>query len=178
MPTPDYPFIDIREELLDMFKKTYNWFGLRQADYSKRCNCYVSKDGISNPNKSCTRCLGIGYAFTDYLVKGYMWLGVLGFEFPSGPGPISTKGLSMIVQHNRTVNKFDIVLELDQDPDGPRLRTPFKITKQYLVQDCLPLRSDDARIEFYRCRIEERTIDSGLPGEEGTNIEYGGNRSI
>lgn len=178
MVYPDYPFIDIREELLDVFKKNYNWFGLRQPDYTKRCNCYVANDGISSPNKACSRCFGIGYVFTDYLVRGYAWLGMLGYEFPSGPGLVSTEGLNLVVQHNKTVNKFDIVLQLDQDPNGPTLRTPFRIDRQFIVQDVLALRSDDARIEFYRCRLEERNISSYRPGEEGTNIIYKGNRSI
>lgn len=175
---PDYPFIDLRQELKQLLDDHFNWYGLRQPDYNKKCGCYVSaKDGIASPDKNCKRCLATGYVFTDYLVRGYAWLGVLGFEFPSGPGFISTKAKQIIFEYSRPINKFDIVLELDQELDGKTLKTPFKILKTYVIQDVDPMRLDNARSEFWRCNIEERSITDYRPGEQGTGFTYKGNRS-
>lgn len=175
---PDYPFIDLREELKELMKTTYNWYGLRQPDYSKKCGCSVlNKDGVSTPSINCKRCLSTGYVFTDYLIKAYSWLGVLGFEFPTGPGLISTKSKQIVIQSDRVINKFDIILELDQEKDGPSIKTPFKILKAYIIQDCDPMRLDNARIEYWRCNLEERNISDYRAGEEGTGYTYKGNRS-
>lgn len=178
MPNPEYPFLNLREELNDIFKEHYSWFGLRQANHSKKCSCVsdVSK-GYTGPSKSCTRCLGSGFKFTDYLVKGYKWLGVLGFEYPSGPGLVATQTNNLILEWSRPVNKGDMILVLDQEPSSSKLITPFKILRQYVIQDSMPLRLDDAKIEFWRCQLEERTVTNNRPGEEGTNFSYKGNRS-
>lgn len=177
MPTPDYPFIDLREELKDLLGKTFNWLGLRQLDYSKKCSCTsISKvGGTSLPDKSCKRCMGMGFKFTDYLVRGYTWIGAPGVEFPGGPGLVVTQTKQLILQHNRTVNKFDFALLLDQEPDS-KIRSPFKIMRQFCIQDVIPIRADNSRIEFWKCFLEERTVNDYRPGEEGTNFTYPGNR--
>lgn len=178
MPNPDYPFINLREELNDIFKDHFSWFGLRQPDRSKRCSCYSNTSvGLSAPDKTCRRCLGSGYKFTDYIIRGYSWLGILGFEYPSGPGPITTQTNNLIVEWNKAINKSDIILLLDQEASSSKLKTPFRILKQYVVQDSKPIRLDDARIEFWRCQLEERSITDYTAGEEGTNFTYKGNRS-
>ncbi|MCB1712294.1 MAG: hypothetical protein KDH96_07415 [Candidatus Riesia sp.] len=151
------------------------WFGLRQADYTKRCGC-TPEEGTSE-GSNCSRCFSTGYLFTDYLVKGYMWMGVLGTEFNSIPGVISTQQKNLVIQHDRIVNKFDFVLELDHDPATSKPRQPFQIVKIYRVQDSLPIRGDDSRVEFWKCSIEERNIEDGRPNDLGTGYKYKGNRS-
>lgn len=156
----------------------FHWLGLRQADYTKPCICVQeTKDGIRAPLKTCSRCLATGYLFTDQLVKGYMWQGFLGVEFGAGSGKISTQQRNLIVKHDRPINKFDFILELDQDPDTGKIRQPFRIMRTFKVQDVFPVRGDDGRYEFWKCSIEERTADNGQSGEIGTGFQYGGNRS-
>ena len=154
----------------------FRWFGHRKADYTKKCSC-ISSGGIASPSPSCSRCLSTGYLFTDYLVKGYMWLGILGVEIGSAVGKISTQNRNVVLQHNRPVNKFDFILELDSDPETGNPRQPFRIMRAFKVQDSMSLLGDDSRVEFWKCSVEERTGDDGRPGEVGTSYQYGGNRS-
>lgn len=154
---------------------SFHWLGIRQPDYSKPCDCGGSL-GSQEP-VLCKRCLSTGYLFTDYLVKGYSWLGILGVEYQSKPGILSTNQKNVVLQFNRKISKFDILLDLDFDPDTGKVRQPFKILKQYKVQDSVPIRGDSSRIEFWRCSVEERNIDDGRPGQEGTTFKYLGNRS-
>lgn len=153
----------------------FQWLGLRQADYSKKCSCEAVM-GTSEPIK-CLRCLSTGYRFTDYLVKGYMWMGLLGTEVGTKPGLISTQQRNLVVQHNRVISKFDHIIELDQDPDTGKIRQPFSILKYYRVQDSVPIKGDTGRIEFWKCSLEERNVEDGRPGIDGTTYNYWGNRS-
>lgn len=153
----------------------FQWFGLRQADYTKPCGCGGSL-GSTEPT-TCSRCLSTGYLFSDYLVKGYGWMGLLGFEYNSKPGLMSTQQRNLVLQFDKTINKFDFVLELDQDPDTGKIRQPLRITRQFKVQDSVPIRGDNAKLEFWKCTVEERNVDSGRPGPEGTTFKYLGNRS-
>lgn len=153
----------------------FQWYGIRQPDYSKPCSCAASL-GSEEP-KACNRCLSTGYLFTDYLAKGYSWLGILGVEYSSKPGILSTQQRNIVLQFSKQVSKFDIIVELDQNPDTGEIRQPFKIMRYFKIQDCLPLKGDSAKIEFWKCSIEERNIDSGRPGQEGTTFKYLGNKS-
>ncbi len=168
--------ISLREEILTMVGMGFQWFGLRQADYSKKCGC-VRTEGLEAPKKSCKRCLNTGYLFTDYFVKGYMWQAVLGVEFGASAGLISTQTRNLVVEHDHPVNKFDYILELDQDPDTGGIRQPLSILRTFKVQDVMPMRGKDGRFEFWKCSVEERNADEGRPNEEGTGFDYGGNRS-
>ena len=153
----------------------FQWFGLRQPDFSKKCGC-SPMEGTSE-NHTCRRCLSSGYVFTDYLVKGYFWMGVLGTEYGASPGVIATQQKNLVIEFNRPINKFDFVLELDQEPTSGKIRQPFKIMKLYKVQDSLPLKGDSAKIEFWKCSVEERNVDDGRPATGGTGFTYKGNRS-
>lgn len=180
-------FIDLRDvikslagEATDPFSPTKNsvgfrWYGLRQPDYSKKCSC-AGLQGVST-NPTCTRCLSTGYLFTDYLVKGYSWMGILGVEYGTLAGKINTQVRNLVVKHNRTINKFDYVLDLDFDPETGKVRQPFTILKQFKVQDSMPIAGDEGRIEFWKCIIEVRNVDDGRPGPDGTTYTYQGNRS-
>ena len=177
MAYSDYPFIDLRDELKTIFKDFYQWYGLRQPDYSKQCSCTLNtaEGGIRAPDKACSRCFSTGFVFTDYIVKGYNWLGNLGAEFPSGPGVISTQANNIVINHRRPLNKGDLILILDQSND--KLVTPIDVTKQFVIQGAIPMRLDKGRIEYWRGNMEERLITDYRPGEEGTNFKYLGNRS-
>ena len=152
----------------------FQWYGLRQPDYSKKCEC--SPTSGSSGLASCKRCLSTGYLFTDYLVKAYSWLGILGFEYGSIPGNISTQGKAIVVQHKYPVNKFDYILELKQDPDTGKILQPFSIIRYYRIQDVASLKGDSSRIEFWKCSIEERNIDDGRPADIGVDFSYKVNR--
>jgi hypothetical protein len=152
----------------------FQWYGLRQADYTKRCACSLTTPSTT---ETCTRCLSTGYLFTDYLVKGYTWLGILGFEYGIPVGTMSTQSKNIAIQHNRTINKFDFVLELDQDLSG-KIKQPFKITRYYRIQDVAQYRGDEGRLEFWKCYLEERNIDDGKPGSTGNSFEYKVNRRL
>ena len=153
----------------------FQWYGLRQPDVSKRCAC-VGIEGTSE-NHTCTRCLNTGYVFTDYLVKGFSWMGTLGSEYGAKPGIISTQQKNLILRHDRPVNKFDFIMELNQDADTGVVRQPFSIMRYYRVQDSVPLKGDAARIEFWKCALEDRNVEDGIPSSGGTGYKYQGNRS-
>jgi hypothetical protein len=90
---------------------------------------------------------------------------------------MSTQNRNLVVEHDRPVNKFDFILELDQDPNTSKVRQPFKVLKYYRIQDSVPIKGDSARVEFWKCSLEERNIKDGKPGIDGTGFRYGGNRS-
>ena len=152
----------------------FQWYGLRQSDFSKKCSCLTYG---TKALETCSRCYGTGYLFTDLLVKGFSWLGVLGVEYGAKPGIVSTNQKNLVLRHDRPINKFDFVLELDQNPDTGKLIQPFKIIRSYRIQDSIPLKGDNARIEFWKCNIEERNIEDGRQGNIGTDYTYRGNRS-
>lgn len=150
----------------------FQWLGLRQPDYSKKCSCWTLPFKENAPG--CKRCMLTGYVFTDYLVKGYTWLGVLGAEFGTPPGMISTQTKNVVVKHNRTINKFDYVLELSQDIDTGKLKQPFKILKYNKIQDIIPILGDSGRIEFWKAILEERNIEDGR-ASTGNDSTYNSN---
>lgn len=173
---PSSDFLDLREELEHLIP-FFHWFVVRHVDYSKPCSCnMVSSDKITNTT-ICTRCFRFGYLFTDYLTKGYMWKGSLGFEFKTELGMISTQSNNFVARHNRVINKYDQILILDTERDTGVIRQPFKIQRLFLVQDTLPLYGKDGRVEFSKCTIEERNIDDYRSGTLGTSFSYKGNRS-
>jgi hypothetical protein len=158
----------------DMLENGFQWFGLRQLDYSKPCSCKLATDQRSG---NCKRCFRLGYAFTDFIVKGYMWISALGIEFRTSTGDISTQRKNLVLKHNRPVNKFDRVLLLDTDSDTGRLRQPLKIVREFSVQDVLSLSGKNGRVEFWKCSIEERALDDGRFADQGVEFDYKGNRS-
>lgn len=153
----------------------FRWFGLRQPDYTARCSC-GNTEGTTD-SITCFRCFNTGYVFTDYLVKGYFWLGVLGVEYSTSPGLIATQQKNLVIEHDRPINKFDYILELNQDPVTNKVTQPFQIMKYLRVQDSLAVRGDDSRVEFWRCNVEERNIKPGVGDAYGTGFKYQGNRS-
>jgi hypothetical protein len=158
----------------DMVENGFQWFGLRQLDYSKPCSCKLSTD--TRP-ANCNRCFRLGYSFTDFIVKGYMWISALGIEFRTSTGDISTQRKNLVLKHDRPVNKFDRVLLLDIDTETGRLRQPLKIVREFSVQDVLALTGKNGRVEFWRCSIEERALDDGRFADQGVEFDYKGNRS-
>jgi hypothetical protein len=153
----------------------FQWLGLRQVDYTKKCLCTGILGTSDCP--TCSRCMSTGYLFSDFLVKGYMWMGILGTGYNSNMGLLSTQIRNVVVEHNRPINKFDYILELDQDPNTAKVRQPFKILKYYHIQDSVAIKGDSGRVEFWKCNVEERNIKDGRPGIDGTGFRYQGNRS-
>ena len=153
----------------------FQWLGLRQSDYSKKCVC----QGIQGTSDSpiCKRCMSTGYLFTDFLVKGYTWMGVLGAAFNAGPGLISTEQRNVVIKHDKQISKFDYILELDQNSDTAKLVQPLRINRYFQIQDAVPIKGDNARIEFWKLSVEERNARDGRPGAHDTNFTYQGNRS-
>lgn len=168
--------VDIRKELRAVLSTSFQWYGLRKTDYTKPCSCSDLSDGIRTP-ANCSRCMQIGYLFTDFLIKGYAWQGSFGVEFNSGSTKLTTQQKNIIVEHQFLINKFDHILELDQYPDTGKIKQPFKIIKLYSVQDIMPIRGEEGRYEFWRGTIEERNFSDGRPGQIGTENLNKGNRS-
>ena len=158
----------------ELLQNGFQWFGLRQLDYSKPCSC---KSQAISEKIGCVRCFRTGYAFTDYLVKGYLWISSLGFETRTAAGDISTQRKNLVVRHDRLVNKFDHILELDINHSTGEIIQPFKIVRSYSVQDSLALYGLGGRVEFWRCAIEERNIDDGRYNQTGPEFVNKGNRS-
>lgn len=152
---------DLRKEIEFLRDRVgFTWMGLRQADYSKR-----SVDSGSGTGGS--RTLKTGYTFTDFLVKAFTWQANLGVKFESGVGYLSTQGKNFVVQHDRPINKFDLILELNTDPNTGELRQPFSIIRVFEIQDVMPLIGDGSRTEFWKCNIEERNLDDALAYQPG-----------
>ncbi len=173
LPPIHEDFMDLREELRGL-EHNFHWYGLRQLDYTQPCACKTLPD---EQKLKCVRCFRTGYLFTDFLVKGYKWISTLGFEFRTSAGDISTQRKNFILKHDRPINKFDHVLELDSEPDTGKIRQPFKIVKTFTVQDSYAVYGKNGVTEYYRCSIEERNIDDGLFNEVGAYYSYKGNRS-
>ena len=150
----------------------FRWLGLRRADLSSSCACVKdNRDGHRAPTRSCRRCLGTGHLFTDYLVKGYLWRSYFtGTEYASGPGRIATQGRNLILPHDQPAKKFDLVLVLDLDPETGEPRQPFRIVENHVIVDVFNVIGQNGRSEFYRCTLQERSIDDSRPGHEGTDI--------
>jgi len=153
----------------------FQWLGLRQADYTKKCAC----QGILGTSDSpiCKRCFSTGYLFTDFLVKGYTWMGVLGAAFGASPGLISTEQRNIVLKHDKQISKFDYILELDQNRDTAELYFPLRINRYFQIQDAVPIKGDRGRIEFWKLSVEERNVKDGRPGPMDTGFTYQGNRS-
>jgi len=171
----DASFIDIRGELGELVPH-FQWYGLRQVDYSRQCSCMSqAPDGIPGSG-GCNRCLRTGFLFTDLLVKGYMWSSSLGFMFNTKVGQISTDRCNFVVKHDKPINKFDYIVVLDTNSDTGRLVQPLRIIRYYSVQDSIPLYGKNGRIEFFKCSLEERNLDDGRPNSKGTGFSYKSNR--
>lgn len=173
---PDNHILDLREELEEMISH-FQWYALRQMDFSKPCSCKTVSSDKLPVEGPCTRCFRFGYLFTDYLVKGYMWKSSMGFEFKTEVGVISTQKSNFVVKHNRPVNKFDNVMMVDVNPDTGVLRQPFRILRMFQVQDSMPLYGKEGRVEHYKCFLEERNLDDYRNGSIGTSFRYQGNRT-
>jgi hypothetical protein len=173
---PDPHILDLREELEELVP-FFQWYALRQLDFSKPCGCNVTNPDKIIRNDPCTRCFRFGYLFTDYIVKGYMWKNSMGFEFKTEIGTISTQRNNFVVKHNRPINKFDNVIVMDTHPDTGVIRQPIRMMRLFQVQDSMPLFGKDGRVEHYKCFVEERNLDDYRSGAIGTTFSYQGNRS-
>ena len=153
----------------------FKWIALRQADYDTPCLCTQSEEGYSHPTSDCSRCLGTGYLFTDFLTRAYIWGGFFaGTEFPSEVGRISTQGRNAVLEHDRPVNKFDQILELDLDPEDGKIRQPIRVIRAFTIVDAEAKIGKNSRVEFWKCILEERTLDDDKPGQKGTGFTYKG----
>lgn len=163
-------FIPIKQDI------GFQWLGLRRTDYSKKCSCWLKATKDSPPG--CNRCMLSGYLFTDFLVKGYVWMGILGAEFGTPPGILSTQQKNVVVKYDRVINKFDYILELAQDINTGKVSQPFVILKYNRIQDVIPIKGDSGRVEFWKGTIEERQIESGRLTSPESSSDYKGNGRI
>lgn len=169
--------IDLIKELKSLDDFSFQWYGLRQLDYSKKCGCSkVREEGITT-STGCSRCFRTGFLFSDFLVRGHIYTSVFGVEFTGPHGTLSTQTKYLILEWNRPIQKYSFILELDQELKTGKLAQPFKITRAFTIQDYEGLKGDNSRIEYWKCLIEERNFDDGRAGEDGTNNLYKGNRS-
>lgn len=169
--------IDLIKEIRSLTNFSFQWYGFRQLDYSKKCACSNNRDEGITTTSGCSRCFRTGYQFTDFLVKGHIWTSVFGVEFTGPHTTLSTQTKYLLLEWDRPIQKYSFILELDQDSKTGKLIQPFKIMRTYAIQDYDSYKGDNARIEYWKCLIEERNFDDGTAGEEGTNNLYKGNRS-
>lgn len=170
---------DLRKEIRYLSNRTgFSWVGLRQADYSKRSADIIDQDsGTTNSSvQGGNRTTSTGYTFTDFLVKIFTWEATLGVKFDSGMGWLSTQTKNIVLEHNRPVNKFDLLLELDTDSNTGEPRQPFRIMRVFEIQDVHPLIGDGSRVEFYKCSIEERNLTDNRAYQPGQSNVYRSNR--
>lgn len=152
---------DQREWFSKLSNEGMTWFGLRAVDLSKPCSC---KDASGRVTALCTRCLQIGYQFTDYLIKGYYFRRNRGVEYQAEMGVISTDSGTFLGFHDRPINRWDILLALDLDPETAQPRQPFKIRRSFIISSVDEARGRGGRIEFYSCQLEERALSDYRPG--------------
>ncbi|RMH18624.1 MAG: hypothetical protein D6698_06745 [Gammaproteobacteria bacterium] len=138
----------------------YRWVGLRQANRNQKCD--------HKGDAPCPRCLNTGFVFTDFLVKAYLWISTPGVEFYSEAGRISTFRVRCVVQHDRPVNKYDMILELAADHDTGIPTQPFSIIRTYVVADSFGIRGREGKVLYWAVYLEERTTQDGKPGPRGT----------
>jgi len=156
--------IDLRKELSILRKYIgHRWVAHRSIDLSKPCTeCNRINNEIHNqPQKTCKTCYGIGYAYIDKIVKGFRYLSTPGVDLRSSVGSINTRTEVYILEHDCYPKPVDWILELQLNESTMVPVQPFKVTTMFKVQDCMALRGDSSRIEFWRCSVEERNLDSG-----------------
>ena len=159
---------DLRTIIVALTGEGFSWMVLRRIDRTTDCSCKV-EETISTEN--CGKCLGLGHPFADRLVKGYMWMGLFGFEFNATPGVLSTQRRNVVLEYTRPVNKFDQILSLSLNPDTGEPNQPFRIQRLFSVQDSIPVRGKGGRVEFWKAVVEERSLSDGRGGEDGTGYK-------
>jgi len=154
-------FINLRKEIETLRDITgFRWIALRVADLSKRCTECMKQipANYDQPSPYCKSCLGIGYSFSDKLVKGFRYLGAPGFDFKMNIGIINTQTQIYILEYNKEPKSTDLIFELLLDESNQNPVQPFQITSVYKIQNSFPLRGDNGRIEFWRCFVEEKNL--------------------
>lgn len=170
----DRKFIDFIQEIKKLRSFGFQWYGYRVLDYTKKCACNIDS---TNDRKGCSRCFRTGYVFTDHLVKGYSWIASPGHVANAPLGTISTQTRFIILEWDQPMQKYGYILELFQNAESGHLNQPFKIMRAFEIQDYILIRGQEGRIEWARCLLEERNLDDGKAGPQGTNT-YKGNRSV
>lgn len=156
--------IDLRKELALLRKHLgHRWVAHRSIDLSKACTeCGRVNDDIHRqPQKTCSACHGIGYSYVDKVVKGFRYLSVPGVDLKTSVGFVNTRSEVYILEHDCYPKPVDWILELELNETTMVPVQPFRVTSAFKIQDCMALRGDNGRIEFWRCPVEERNLDYG-----------------
>lgn len=156
--------IDFRKDI-EVIRKNggFKWIALRHVDLTKRCTECLKKLGpqYEDPAADCTLCMGIGYLFIDKLIQAFRYLSGPGFDFLTQIGSINTKTIVYILEHDTYPKNTDFILELDINEATGIPRQPFVIRQMFKINDAHDMRGDKARIEFFRCYVEEHNFDRG-----------------
>lgn len=158
-------FIDLRKEIETLASHVgFRWLVLRKVDLTlpcTECKTRVPANYDQVPS-ACKSCMGIGFAFSDEILRGFRYLSNPGFDFLSQVALINTQSLVFILEHDKAPKDTDYLLEVVLDESTGDIIIPPKISRIYKIQDSLPMRGGQpgpvGRIEFYRCSVEERNF--------------------
>jgi hypothetical protein len=137
---------------------------LRTPDLSKKCSC--------KGNSKCKRCFDTGYLFTDELVRCYSWAQVLGVEFITKVGSISSQIKGFVIESKRELTKQSYILELDLDKATGKPIQPFTINKAYKIADFNLINARDNKPAFWIARGEEREFTNNTKPSDGTGFSH------
>ena len=161
-------------ERLSKVGGSFTWVALRTPDLTKKCSC--AGKGTKDSVPGCNRCFDTGYLFVDCLVKCYAWPAVLGVEFLTPPGKISTQNKNYVIEADRNITTESYILELDIDKDTGKPNQPFKIERAYKIQDFALIKARDDKPAFWKVSAEQRNITNNITPTAGT--EYNHNTMI
>jgi hypothetical protein len=156
--------IDLRQEL-DLLKGLmgHYWVALRVADMTKPCKeCMLKEDpNLDQPAYGCKSCMGIGFAYVDKLVKAYRYQAAVGLGLDGNIGVMDLESRVFILENGQVPKRFDWILELELDETTMTPKQPFRAVSAFKIDDALPLRGDNGRIEFFKCYTKNRILDIG-----------------
>lgn len=156
--------IDLRQEL-ELLKSLigHYWVALRVADLSKPCRECMNKEdpNLDQPSAYCKTCLGIGFSYVDKLVKAFRYQAAVGLSLKGNVGVLDLESRVFILENGYVPKRYDWILELDIDEATMNPKQPFKAIRAFKIDDALPMRGDDGRIEFFKCYTKARVLDVG-----------------
>lgn len=155
-----YAPLNLRKEFDNLFDEGFFWVALRYVDLTKPCTSCKDTAGQQYEDiaNECTSCMGIGFLYTDKIVKTYSVMSSEGRDKLSSIGIINTKLKVWYFKHDVFPKATDYILELDTDQETGELRRPFSINRAHKIMDSQPLFGDESLVEFWRCYVEEANL--------------------
>lgn len=126
-------------------------YPVKEADLFS-CDCKTKFENEPEIDYRCNICDGEGYLFDDRFVTGYK---TSRFEYQDiekykAWGKQTTSLSFFYIESDELISRFDKILEPVIDKEG-RIASPVRILKKANIHMAESLRSDNGRIEYWRC---------------------------